>query len=106
VVLGIQWLATLNTVQVNWSQMFLKFTIECRDYKLQGAPPRPPNSATAHHLALEPFEKGSHDRLGDKPFHRVGCNDTNLLTGSVDSENGWQTQIQFGGKKESSGGVG
>lgn len=33
-VLGIQWLATLNTVQANWKDMFMIFTINGRQYKL------------------------------------------------------------------------
>ncbi|GJY60943.1 retrotransposon gag domain, retroviral aspartyl protease [Tanacetum coccineum] len=35
VVLGIQWLATLNTVQANWKEMFMIFTIDGKQYKLQ-----------------------------------------------------------------------
>ncbi|XP_076911844.1 uncharacterized protein LOC143569947 [Bidens hawaiensis] len=34
-VLGIQWLATLNTVQANWKEMFTIFTIDGKKHKLQ-----------------------------------------------------------------------
>ncbi|MFS7984905.1 putative retrotransposon gag domain, aspartic peptidase domain superfamily [Helianthus anomalus] len=81
VVLGIQWLATLNTVQANWREMFLKFTLGGRDYKLQGMMPETHNSATFHHLTFEPFEKKSAARSGrrleGKSFFQGGCYDTN-----------------------------
>lgn len=35
-VLGVQWLATLNTVQANWKEMFMIFSIDGKRYKLQG----------------------------------------------------------------------
>jgi hypothetical protein len=87
VVLGIQWLATLNTVQANWHKMFLIFTIDGQDYKLQGLPTDNQNTATFHHLILEPIWKdpSTHaaellisGRLEDKPFFRAGNNDMNL----------------------------
>ncbi|XP_076896743.1 uncharacterized protein LOC143549833 [Bidens hawaiensis] len=34
-VLGIQWLSTLNTIQANWNEMFMIFTIDGKKYKLQ-----------------------------------------------------------------------
>lgn len=37
-VLSIKWLASLNTVQANWSQLFLIFQINGKRYKLQGVP--------------------------------------------------------------------
>ncbi|KAD4584431.1 hypothetical protein E3N88_22032 [Mikania micrantha] len=55
VVLGIQWLATLDTVQANWKEMFLKFTIEGKEYKLEGLPPHLQQPATFSHFAIEPF---------------------------------------------------
>lgn len=36
VVLGIKWLASLNTVQANWNEMFLIFRLNGKQYKLQG----------------------------------------------------------------------
>ncbi|KAD3640421.1 hypothetical protein E3N88_29644 [Mikania micrantha] len=35
-VLGVQWLSTLNTVQANWREMFMIFTIEGKKYKFLG----------------------------------------------------------------------
>jgi hypothetical protein len=60
VVLCIQWLATLNTVQANWDEMSLMFIINCQYYKLQGLPPNLQNIAIVHHLTLKPFCKHSH----------------------------------------------
>jgi len=37
-VLGIKWLASLNTVQANWNEMFLIFNLNGKRYKLQGVP--------------------------------------------------------------------
>nr|GEX39285.1 retrovirus-related Pol polyprotein from transposon 297 family [Tanacetum cinerariifolium] len=34
-VLDVQWLATLNTVQANWNEMFMIFTLDGKKYKLQ-----------------------------------------------------------------------
>ncbi|KAD5961742.1 hypothetical protein E3N88_13215 [Mikania micrantha] len=56
VVLGIQWLATLNTVQANWNEMFLKFTISGKEYKLKGIPPDLQPPATFSHFTIEPFQ--------------------------------------------------
>ncbi|KAF7800969.1 retrotransposon gag domain, Retroviral aspartyl protease [Senna tora] len=36
--LGIKWLASLNTVQANWNEMFLIFHRNGKKYKLQGVP--------------------------------------------------------------------
>ncbi|GJZ55399.1 retrotransposon gag domain, retroviral aspartyl protease [Tanacetum coccineum] len=38
VVLGIQWLASLNTIQANWNKMFMIFYLNRKQYKLQGIP--------------------------------------------------------------------
>lgn len=38
VVLGIKWLASLNTIQANWNEMFLIFRLNGKQYKLQGIP--------------------------------------------------------------------
>ncbi|KAH0650190.1 hypothetical protein KY284_030102 [Solanum tuberosum] len=35
---GIQWLASLNTIQANWNEMFLIFQLNVKTYKLQGVP--------------------------------------------------------------------
>ncbi|KAK4276310.1 hypothetical protein QN277_019274 [Acacia crassicarpa] len=40
-VLGIKWLATLNTIQANWKEMFLIFSINGKNYKVQGELPQP-----------------------------------------------------------------
>nr|GEV66711.1 retrotransposon Gag domain, retroviral aspartyl protease [Tanacetum cinerariifolium] len=53
-VLGIQWLATLNTVQANWKEMFMIFTIDRKQYKLQGVSTGPHKSSSFQHLAIEP----------------------------------------------------
>ncbi|GJY23087.1 ty3-gypsy retrotransposon protein [Tanacetum coccineum] len=37
-VLGIKWLASLNTVQANWNEMFMIFYVNGKKYKLQGVP--------------------------------------------------------------------
>ncbi|KAH0706281.1 hypothetical protein KY285_010780 [Solanum tuberosum] len=37
-VLGIQWLASLNTIQANWNELFLIFQLNEKTYKLQGVP--------------------------------------------------------------------
>ncbi|KAD6453241.1 hypothetical protein E3N88_07946 [Mikania micrantha] len=54
VVLGVQWLATLNTVQANWKEMFMIFTIEGKKYKFQGIASGPQKSSSFQHLAIEP----------------------------------------------------
>ncbi|PWA93151.1 retrotransposon gag domain, Retroviral aspartyl protease [Artemisia annua] len=91
VVLGIQWLATLNTVQANWKEMFMKFTIDGKEYKLQGLPPNLRLSATFSHLTAEiveldnagPAAKFTLTRLEDKSSRGAGCIDTNRVhTGS------------------------
>ncbi|KAJ0561743.1 putative nucleotidyltransferase, Ribonuclease H [Helianthus annuus] len=53
-VLGIQWLATLNTVQANWKELFMVFTIDGKRYKLQGISSGPQKSSSFQHLAIEP----------------------------------------------------
>ncbi|KAD7117361.1 hypothetical protein E3N88_04629 [Mikania micrantha] len=52
-VLGIQWLSSLNTVQANWNEMFLIFTVDGKKYKLQGVSSGPLKSATFQQLSLE-----------------------------------------------------
>ena len=37
-VLGIQWLASLNTIKANWNEMFLIFQLNEKTYQLQGVP--------------------------------------------------------------------
>lgn len=51
VVLGIQHLATLNTVHAKW-KMFLKFTINGNSYKLRGTPTDFQKPATVRHLTM------------------------------------------------------
>lgn len=53
-VLGIQWLATLNTVQANWKELFMIFSINGKRYKLQGISSGPQKSSSFQHLAIDP----------------------------------------------------
>ncbi|KAD3336757.1 hypothetical protein E3N88_32276 [Mikania micrantha] len=53
IVLGIQWLSTLNTVEANWNEMFMVFTIDGKKYKLQGESSGPQKSVVFQHLAIE-----------------------------------------------------
>ncbi|GJV68140.1 retrotransposon gag domain, retroviral aspartyl protease [Tanacetum coccineum] len=53
-VLGIQWLATLNTVQANWKELFMIFSIDGKRYKLQGISSGPQISSSFQHLAIDP----------------------------------------------------
>ncbi|GJS89110.1 ribonuclease H-like domain-containing protein [Tanacetum coccineum] len=45
-VLGIQWLATLNTVQANWKELFMIFSIDGKRYKLEGIVTGPQKSSS------------------------------------------------------------
>ncbi|KAD6795368.1 hypothetical protein E3N88_06264 [Mikania micrantha] len=89
VVLGIQWLATLNTVQANWKEMFLKFTINGKEYKIKGLPPDMQQPATFSHFAIEPLKlhinepavQLIHTRLEDKSLDQGGCIDTDPISG-------------------------
>jgi len=49
-VLGIRWLASLNTVQANWSEMFMIFFINGKKYKLQGVKSNHTSNAALHYL--------------------------------------------------------
>ncbi|WMV55561.1 hypothetical protein MTR67_048946 [Solanum verrucosum] len=51
-VLGIQWLASVNTIQANWNEMFLVFQLNEKTYKLQGVP-RKTLTTTSFHSDLE-----------------------------------------------------
>ncbi|GJY71259.1 retrotransposon gag domain, retroviral aspartyl protease [Tanacetum coccineum] len=53
-VLGIQWLATLNTVQANWKELFMIFSIDGKRYKLEGIVTGPQKSSGFQHLAVQP----------------------------------------------------
>ncbi|KAD5318401.1 hypothetical protein E3N88_18347 [Mikania micrantha] len=53
-VLGVQWLATLNTVQANWKEMYMIFNIDRKKYKWQGVSSGPHKSSSFQYLALEP----------------------------------------------------
>lgn len=57
--LGIQWLASLNTVQANWNEMFLIFTLNGRKYKLQGVPYKGQSEATFQYLEKETTNSGT-----------------------------------------------
>ena len=111
VVLGIQWLATLNTVQANWKEMFMKFTIDGKEYKLQGLPPNLQLSATFSHLTAEiveldnagPAAQFPLTRLEDKSSLGAGCIDTNRVhtgSGQVGSN---QAQLQVDRGKRGGG---
>lgn len=52
--LGVQWLATLNTVQAIWKEMFMIFTIDGKRYKLQGITSGPQKSSSFQHIVVEP----------------------------------------------------
>ncbi|GJS25856.1 retrotransposon gag domain, retroviral aspartyl protease [Tanacetum coccineum] len=52
--LGVQWLATLNTVQANWKELFMIFSIDGKRYKLQGIVTGPHKSSSFQYLAVEP----------------------------------------------------
>lgn len=68
-VLGVKWLASLNTIQANWNEMFHIFSVNSKKYKLQGVPqPQEEKSkASLHSLVLM---EGS---LRDKEYN-VGNN--------------------------------
>ncbi|GKB78344.1 retrotransposon gag domain, retroviral aspartyl protease [Tanacetum coccineum] len=53
-VLGIQWLETLNTVQANWKEMFMIFNVDGKRYKWQGISTGSQTSSSFQHLAVEP----------------------------------------------------
>nr|GEW02776.1 peroxidase 64 [Tanacetum cinerariifolium] len=53
-VLGIQWLETLNTVQANWKEMFMIFNVDAKRYKWQGITTGSQRSSSFQYLAVEP----------------------------------------------------
>ncbi|GKD26537.1 retrotransposon gag domain, retroviral aspartyl protease, partial [Tanacetum coccineum] len=53
-VLGIQWLETLNTVQANWKEMFMIFNVDGKRYKWQGITTGSQRSSSFQYLAVEP----------------------------------------------------
>ncbi|GKA73531.1 ty3-gypsy retrotransposon protein, partial [Tanacetum coccineum] len=84
-VLGIQWLATLNTVQANWKEMFMIFNIDGKQYKLQDSlkpiitkyntvfdEPRnlPPLRSRTHSFPLVPNSTPPNIRLYRYPFYQ------------------------------------
>ncbi|PWA74286.1 hypothetical protein CTI12_AA219250 [Artemisia annua] len=64
-VLGIKWLASLNTVQANWNEMFMIFYVNGKKYKLQGVP-----SVAKTDVSLQCYSKLS-DATSDSPQTRV-----------------------------------
>lgn len=50
-VLGIKWLASLNTIQANWNEMFLIFWVNGKKYKLQGVPRKENQGASLNVMA-------------------------------------------------------
>ncbi|PWA77496.1 retrotransposon gag domain, Retroviral aspartyl protease [Artemisia annua] len=111
VVLGIQWLATLNTVQANWKEMFMKFTIDGKEYKLQGLPPNLQLSATFSHLTAEivdldnagPAAQFPLTRLEDKSSLGAGCIDTNRVHAGLGQVRSNQAQLQVDRGKRGGG---
>ncbi|GKB34694.1 retrotransposon gag domain, retroviral aspartyl protease [Tanacetum coccineum] len=73
-VLGIQWLATLNTVQANCKELFMIFSIDGKRYKLEGIVTGPQKSS--NEMVVEQFLAF---RLEDKAFYREGSNDKDPL---------------------------
>ena len=57
-VLGIKWLASLNTVQANWNKMFIIFYLNGRHYKLQGVPKAEQTEATFQCLSNQDEPSG------------------------------------------------
>ncbi|XP_028780228.1 uncharacterized protein LOC114736538 [Neltuma alba] len=51
-VLGIKWLASLNTIQANWNEMFMIFWLNGRKYKLQGVTSKPRTEVQLQSLLL------------------------------------------------------
>nr|GEU80688.1 retrotransposon Gag domain, retroviral aspartyl protease [Tanacetum cinerariifolium] len=51
-VLGIKWLASLNTVQANWNEMLMIFYVNGNEYKLQGV-----TSVTKTDVSLQSYSK-------------------------------------------------
>ncbi|XP_028807937.1 uncharacterized protein LOC114762595 [Neltuma alba] len=47
-VLGIKWLASLNTVEANWQKMYMIFWVNGKRYKLQGTPQSERTKASLH----------------------------------------------------------
>ena len=64
-VLGIKWLASLNTVQANWNEMFMIFYVNGKKYKLQGVP-----SVAKTDVSLQSYSKLP-DATSDSPQTRV-----------------------------------
>lgn len=51
-VLGIKWLASLNTVQANWNEMFMIFYLNGKRYNLQGVPSVTRTTASFHSYSM------------------------------------------------------
>uniref|UniRef100_A0A251UI76 Putative retrotransposon gag domain, Retroviral aspartyl protease n=1 Tax=Helianthus annuus TaxID=4232 RepID=A0A251UI76_HELAN len=110
-VLGIQWLATLNTVQANWKEMFLQFTINGKEYKLMGLPPNLQPSATFNHFTIEPFEEHTSGpaaqlivtQLEDKLFSPAGSIDTKPMLGQTGPGQIGSEQLRLDGGKRGGG---
>ena len=49
-VLGIKWLASLNTVEANWNKMFMVFWVDGKKYRLQGVASGPNSSVCLQSL--------------------------------------------------------
>nr|GEV67650.1 retrotransposon Gag domain, retroviral aspartyl protease [Tanacetum cinerariifolium] len=64
-VLGIKWLASLNTVQANWNEMFINFYVNRKKYKLQGVP-----SVAKTDVSLQSYSKLPH-ATSDSSLPRV-----------------------------------
>lgn len=77
--LGIKWLASLNTVQANWNKMFMIFWLNGKKYKLQGLTT---NSDTFVHLhsMLITQELVEADVFGLLNVDRIFDESTNVLS--------------------------
>ncbi|KAF7841564.1 retrotransposon gag domain, Retroviral aspartyl protease [Senna tora] len=63
VVLGIRWLASLNTVRANWNEMFLIFNLNGKQCKLQGVVNR------SHATPFQYLSKESEITVGTTPLY-------------------------------------
>lgn len=69
-VLGIKWLASLDTVQANWSKMFIIFNLDGKGYKLQGVWTEVPTETTLQCFLHVPNEQDMED-TPSKAIHEL-----------------------------------
>ncbi|VFQ65802.1 unnamed protein product [Cuscuta campestris] len=85
-VLGIKWLASLNTIQANWNELFLAFWVDGKQYKLQGVPRLERQQPSLHSMhSLELKLRSGHsgslklDDLMTEPVEEASWEDYDLL---------------------------